>query len=286
MSAVIHAFFDDITYTYSYVLADTTSQKCAIIDAVKTFDYSSGRTDDKLVKRLVKVISDQGYQLDWILETHIHADHLSGAPDVKKLLGGRIGIGDRIVEVQAIFKKIFNAEDGFKPDGRQFDHLFHDGETFHIGQLAGEVLHTPGHTPACVCYHIEDMLFVGDTIFMPDVGTARADFPGGDAHALYASIKKILALPPDTRIFVCHDYPPPGRETRFETSVAEQRKSNMHVHDGISEAEFVRMRHERDATLAMPTLMIPSVQMNMRGGNMPPVEKNGVRYIKVPLDLL
>lgn len=286
MTALIHPFYDEITNTYSYILADSMSNRCVVIDAVKEFDYSSGRTDTSLLDRIVNTIKEEKYELDWILETHIHADHLSAAPDLKAQLGGRVGIGEKIVDVQSIFKDIFNAEDGFKPDGRQFDHLFKDGETFSIGELQGQIIHTPGHTPACICYHIEDMVFVGDTIFMPDVGTARADFPGGDAHILYKSIKKLLNLPSETRIFVCHDYPPEQRNSRFETSVAEQRDSNMHVRDGISEDEFVSMRQARDLTLDMPTLMIPSVQINMRGGNLPPVEKNGVRYIKVPLDLL
>lgn len=286
MPANIHPFFDEITSTYSYILADTINKTCAVIDAVKEFDYSSGRTNTGLIDRIIQTIEEEEYQLDWILETHIHADHLSAAPDLKKRLGGRVGIGDRIVDVQNIFMEIFNAEDGFKPDGRQFDHLFKDGETFTIGALQGKVLHTPGHTPACICYHIEDMVFVGDTIFMPDVGTARADFPGGDAHILYKSIHKLLNLPLATRMFICHDYPPEGRESRYETSVEEQRLNNMHVRNGISENEFVSMRTARDATLSLPTLMIPSVQVNMRGGNLPPVEKNGVRYIKVPLDLL
>lgn len=286
MPANIHPFFDKITNTYSYILADPISKTCAVIDAVKEFDYSSGRTNTGLVDRIIQTIEKEEYHLNWILETHIHADHLSAAPDLKKRLGGRVGIGGRIVDVQNIFKEIFNAEDGFKPDGRQFDHLFGDGETFAIGALQGKVLHTPGHTPACICYCIEDMVFVGDTIFMPDVGTARADFPGGDAHVLYKSIHKLLSLPPATRMFICHDYPPAGRESRYETSVEEQRLANMHVRDGISEDEFVAMRTARDATLSLPTLMIPSVQVNMRGGHLPPVEKNGVRYIKVPLDLL
>ncbi len=286
MTAKLHPFFDEITCTYSYILADTVSQTCAVIDAVKEFDYSSGRTDSGLVERIIHTIEAEGYRLDWILETHIHADHLSAAPDLKSRLGGRIGIGENIIAVQAMFKNIFNAEDGFKPDGRQFDHLFKDGESFNVGNLQGRVMHTPGHTPACICYLVENMVFVGDTIFMPDVGTARADFPGGDAHILYTSIRKLLDLPADTRMFICHDYPPDGRETRYETSVAEQRESNMHVRDGISEDEFVSMRTARDATLDMPTLMIPSVQVNMRGGMLPPVEKNGVRYIKVPINLL
>ncbi len=286
MSARVHPFFDDTTCTYSYILADPVNRICAVIDAVKEFDYSSGRTDTRLVDRVVSTIEDERYQLEWILETHIHADHLSAAPDLKKRLGGRVGIGEKIIDVQSIFREIFNTEEGFKPDGRQFDHLFKDGESFAIGELQGKIIHTPGHTPACICYHIEDMVFVGDTIFMPDVGTARADFPGGDAHLLYASIRNLLSLPPATRLFICHDYPPEGREVRYETTVKEQRESNMHVRDGISENEFVSMRKTRDAGLDLPTLMIPSVQVNMRGGHLPPVEKNGVRYIKVPLDLL
>jgi len=286
MTAKLHPFFDEITNTYSYILADTVTSVCAVIDAVKEFDYSSGRTDTTLEDKIVATIQRENYSLDWILETHIHADHLSAAPDIKSKLGGRVGIGEKIVDVQSIFKQIFNADEDFKADGREFDHLFKDGESFSIGELQGKVIHSPGHTPACICYHLEDMLFVGDTIFMPDVGTARADFPGGDANTLYKSIKKLLALPLETRIFICHDYPSNERLPRYETSVEEQRKKNMHVHDGISEEEFVSMRQARDKTLDMPTLMIPSVQINMRGGNLPAVEKNGVRYIKVPIDLL
>jgi glyoxylase-like metal-dependent hydrolase (beta-lactamase superfamily II) len=286
MTAKLHPFFDEITNTYSYILADTVTSVCAVIDAVKEFDYSSGRTDTTLIDKIVSTIQRENYSLDWILETHIHADHLSAAPDIKSKLGGRVGIGEKIVDVQSIFKQIFNADEDFKADGREFDHLFKDGESFSIGELQGKVIYSPGHTPACICYHLEDMLFVGDTIFMPDVGTARADFPGGDANTLYKSIKKLLALPLETRIFICHDYPSNERLPRYETSVEEQRKKNMHVHDGISEDEFFSMRQARDKTLDMPTLMIPSVQINMRGGNLPAVEKNGVRYIKVPIDLL
>lgn len=286
MTAVVHPFFDAITNTYSYILADSDSRICAVIDAVKEFDYASGRTDTTLINKIIATIKGNNYQLDWILETHIHADHLSAASTLKSELGGRVGIGEKIVDVQSIFKDIFNAEDGFKPDGRQFDHLFKDGENFTIGQLKGTVIHTPGHTPACICFYIEDLVFVGDTIFMPDVGTARADFPGGDAHMLYRSIRKLLSLPPETKMYICHDYPPETREARYESSIQEQRENNMHVRDGISEDEFVTMRTSRDATLSMPTLMLPSVQVNMRGGQLPPIEKNGVRYIKVPLDLL
>ena len=286
MTAKIHPFFDEITNTYSYILADSETNVCAVIDAVKEFDYSSGRTNTTLIDKIIAQIKHENYVLDWILETHIHADHLSAAQDLKSQLGGRIGIGEKIIDVQSIFMDIFNSNDGFKPDGREFDYLFKDGESFSIGKLQGKVIHSPGHTPACICYHIEDMLFVGDTIFMPDVGTARADFPGGDANMLYKSIKKLLSLPLQTRIFICHDYPTNEREPRYETSVEEQRNKNMHVHDGISEQEFVSMRKARDKTLDMPTLMIPSVQINMHGGNLPAVEKNGVRYIKVPLDLL
>jgi glyoxylase-like metal-dependent hydrolase (beta-lactamase superfamily II) len=286
MSARIHPFFDEITNTYSYILADPVTNVCAVIDSVKEFDYSSGRTDTALIDKIVAKIKHENYSLDWILETHIHADHLSAAPDLKSQLGGRVGIGEKIVDVQSIFMEIFNTDDDFKADGQEFDHLFKDGESFSIGELQGKVIHSPGHTPACICYHIEDMIFVGDTIFMPDVGTARADFPGGDANILYKSIKKLLSLPLETRIFMCHDYPTNERLPRYETSVEEQRNKNMHVHDGISEEEFVSMRQTRDKTLDMPTLMIPSVQINMHGGNLPPLEKNGVRYIKVPLDLL
>lgn len=267
MNAEVTPFFDKLSNTYSYILADNISNKCAVIDAVKDFDYASGRTNTTLIRQMIETIQERNYQLEWILETHIHADHLSAASELKTALGGKTGIGEKITDVQSIFKDIFNAEEGFKPDGRQFDHLFRDGERFTIGELEAQVIHVPGHTPACVCFHIGDMIFVGDTIFMPDVGTARADFPGGDARLLYQSIMKLLQLPEETRMFICHDYPPAGREPNCETSVAEQRAGNIHVHDGISEEEFVKMRAERDASLDMPTLMIPSVQVNMRGGN-------------------
>ena len=286
MSAKLHPFFDEDSDTFSYIVADENTGACAIIDAVKRFDYISGRTDTACADQIIDCVACHGYHLDWILETHIHADHLSAAPYIKEKLGGKIGIGEKITDVQTIFKKIFNAEDGFKADGRQFDHLFKDEEVFPIGGLAARVMHTPGHTPACISYLIDDMVFVGDTIFMPDVGAARADFPGGDAHALYRSIKKLLALPEQTKIMLCHDYPPDGRKAHFRTTVLEQRQRNIHINDSLSEEEFVRLRKERDLTLELPTLMIPSVQINMRGGRLPPVERNGVRYIKVPLDLL
>ncbi len=287
MNTIIHHFFDPDTHTFSYLVADRNTGACAVIDAVKDFDYHSGRTHTRSADEIIRTIEQEKYQLEWILETHIHADHLSAASCIKETLGGKIGIGEKITEVQEIFLTIFNAEEGFRPDGRQFDHLFCDAETFTIGTLEGTVLHTPGHTPACVTYAIAGRLFVGDTVFMPDVGTARADFPGGDPRQLYRSIKKILAYPDDTRIMICHDYPPDGRTTtRFQTTVAEQRRDNIQVHDGIREADYIALRAARDNTLPMPTLMIPSVQINIRGGKLPPIEKNGVRYIKVPLDLL
>jgi len=286
VSAKLHHFFDEDSSTFSYLVADEITNACAIIDAVKDFDYISGRTDTACADKIIRCIETNKYQLDWILETHIHADHLSAAPYIKEKLGGRIGIGEKITAVQTRFKKIFNAGEGFKPDGRQFDHLFKDEEEFHIGGISAKTMHTPGHTPACISYLIDDMAFVGDTIFMPDAGTARADFPGGDARELYRSIKKILSLPEQTKIMICHDYPPDGRTACFKTTVLEQRHNNIHINDKLSEQEFVRLRKARDSALEMPTLMIPSVQINMRGGKLPPVEKNGVRYIKVPLDLL
>ena len=227
-----------------------------------------------------------GLTVQWILETHAHADHLSAARHLQARVGGRIAIGEHIREVQAVFRKLYNLERDFLPDGRQFDHLFRDGETFRIGGLEAEAISVPGHTPACVAYRIGDAVFVGDTLFMPDVGTARADFPGGDAATLYRSIQRLLALPPATRLFVCHDYPPEGRAPAWETTVAEQRRANLHVHDGVSEAAFVALRQGRDARLEVPTLILPSIQVNIRAGHLPPEEDNGVRYLKIPLDTL
>ncbi|SDK42695.1 MBL fold metallo-hydrolase [Billgrantia gudaonensis] len=282
---VVTHFFDEPTNTFSYVVRDPDSRTCAILDSVLDFDYAAGRTDVRSADAIIDFIEREGLRVEWILETHVHADHLSAAPYLQDKLGGKTGIGARIVEVQEIFGKVFNAGTEFARDGSQFDRLFEEGDTFAIGKLEGRVLHTPGHTPACLTYVIGDAAFVGDTLFMPDYGTARCDFPGGDARTLFRSIRKVLALPDETRLFLCHDYQAPGRETyQHETTVAQQRAHNVHVHDGISEDAFVEMRTERDATLGMPRLIIPSVQVNMRAGEMPPAEDDGQVYLKVPLN--
>ncbi|MBD3898134.1 MBL fold metallo-hydrolase [Halomonas sp. ML-15] len=278
-------FFDEPTNTFSYVVQDPEGKSCAILDSVLDFDYAAGRTDVRSADEIIAFVRDNGLEVEWILETHVHADHLSAAPYLHEQLGGKTGIGARITVVQDVFGKAFNAGTEFARDGSQFDHLFEEGDTFAIGNLEGRVLHTPGHTPACLTYVIGDAAFVGDTLFMPDYGTARCDFPGGDARTLYRSIHKVLALPEETRLFLCHDYKAPGREEyQHETSVAEQRAHNVHVHQGISEEAFVKMRTERDATLGMPRLIIPSVQVNMRAGEMPPAENNGQIYLKVPIN--
>ncbi len=283
----IEAFFDPATFTYSYVVADPESGRCALIDSVLDYDAASGRTSTASADRIIAYVRAQGLEVEWILETHVHADHLSAAPYLKQALGGKLAIGDRITTVQSTFGKLFNAGSDFASDGRQFDHLFQDDETFAIGQLQARALHTPGHTPACMTYLIADAAFVGDTLFMPDYGTARCDFPGGDARTLYRSIHRLLSLPDATRLFMCHDYKAEGRdEFLYLTSVGEQRQRNIHIHEGISEEEFVQMRTERDATLSMPTLILPSVQINMRAGELPPAEDNGTRYLKIPLNVL
>ena len=282
----IQSFFDTQSNTFSYVVSCQNTGQCAVIDSVKNYDPASGRTDTQCADEVIDYIVDNKLELEWILETHIHADHLSAAPYIKNKLGGKTGIGNQICAVQKIFKTLL-AEDDFYTDGRQFDHQFEEGETFHIGKLQACVIHTPGHTPACITFVIEDAIFVGDTLFMPDSGTARCDFPGGDAHTLYQSISKILSLPDDYRVFICHDYGSKERQDVANiTTVKEERENNIHVGKHIAEDEFVKMRSERDATLKMPFLMIPSVQVNMRAGAMPPVEKNGVRYIKIPVDVL
>jgi glyoxylase-like metal-dependent hydrolase (beta-lactamase superfamily II) len=283
---ITEAFFDPATWTVTYVVADAQARRAAIIDPVLDYDPKSGRTDTESADKVLAFIKEQGLQVDWILETHAHADHLSAAHYLKQHTGARIAIGEHIRAVQSTFKKVFNLERSFLPDGSQFDHLFADGETFMIGQLEATALLVPGHTPADMAYRIGDSLFVGDTLFMPDIGTARADFPGGDAHALYRSIHRLLALPPDTRVYVCHDYPPDSRGPQWQTTIAEQAANNIHVHDGISEADFVAMRAARDATLGMPTLILPSIQVNIRAGDMPPAEDNGVHYLKIPLNAL
>ena len=286
MNPDITAFFDPATYTVSYIVADPTTHAAAIVDSVLDFDPNSGRTSKASADRLIEAVRARGLTIEWILETHVHADHLSAAPYLKETLGGRIGIGEHVRQVQKVFGKLFNAEPGFAPDGRQFDHLFTDGERFRIGALEAEVLHTPGHTPADLTYVIGDAAFIGDTLFMPDYGTARTDFPGGDARRLFHSIRRILDLPPATRLFTGHDYAPGGRGYAWESTVAEQRARNIHVHDGVGEDDFVALRTARDAKLDMPRLILPSVQVNMRAGHLPPPEDNGVRYLKLPLDRL
>ncbi|MDO3721561.1 MBL fold metallo-hydrolase [Marinobacter sp. chi1] len=282
---IVQPFFDEPTNTFSYVVRDPDSRACAIVDSVLDFDYASGRTALDSADQIIAYIRERDLNVEWILETHVHADHLSAAPYLHEQLGGRTGIGVHIRDVQEIFGKAFNAGTEFARDGSQFDRLFEGGDTFNIGGLEGHVMHTPGHTPACLTYVIGDAAFVGDTLFMPDYGTARCDFPGGDARALYQSIQKVLALPPSTRLFLCHDYKGPDREEYVPmTTVAEQIKDNIHVHEGVSEDEFVKMRTERDATLDMPRLILPSVQVNMRAGHMPPAEENGQIYLKVPIN--
>ena len=282
----VHGIFDEATWTVTYVVFEKQGSSCAIIDSVLDYDPKSGRTDHKSADKVIALVKANDLKVEWILETHAHADHLTAAPYLKQHLGGKTAIGDHIGGVQKVFKAIFNMEAGFKQDGSQFDHLFADGETIQIGAISGHAMYVPGHTPACVAYQFGDAVFVGDTMFMPDVGTARCDFPGGDAKTLYASTRKILSLPPETRLFMCHDYPPNGRPVNFQTTVAEQRAKNIHVHDGISEAQFVDMRTKRDATLAMPVLILPAVQINIRAGELPPKEDNGVSYVKIPLNAL
>ena len=282
----VHGIFDPATWTVTYVVYEKPGSACAIIDSVLDYDPKSGRTSHASADKAIAFIKANDLKLEWILETHAHADHLSAAPYLKQQVGGKTGIGDQITSVQKVFQGIFNMESSFKLDGSQFDHLFADGETIHIGNISGHTLFVPGHTPACVAYQFGDAVFVGDTMFMPDVGTARCDFPGGDAKTLYASTRKILSLPSATRLFMCHDYPPNDRPVVFETTVAEQRAKNIHVHDGISEAEFVDMRSKRDATLEMPVLILPAVQINIRAGELPPKEDNGISYAKIPLNAL
>jgi glyoxylase-like metal-dependent hydrolase (beta-lactamase superfamily II) len=286
MNPDVTGFFDPATFTVSYVVACPQTRQAAIIDSVLDFDPKAGRTSTPSADALIAHVRQRGLTVAWLLETHAHADHLTAAPYLKERLGGRIAIGAQIRTVQATFKKVFNLECTFPADGSQFDHLFEDGETFAIGALQARALHTPGHTPACLTYLIGDAAFVGDTLFMPDYGTARADFPGGDAATLYRSIRKVLSLPPETRLFMCHDYLPDGRPAKWETTVAEERARNIHVHDGVGEAEFVKMRTARDRTLNMPVLILPSVQVNIRAGHLPPPEDNGVSYLKLPINLL
>ena len=281
----VHGLFDTGTNSVSYVVADPATRRAAIIDSVLDFDARSGRTRTVSADRLLDLVRERRLTVEWILETHVHADHLSAAPYLQEKVGGKLAIGENITEVQKTFRTIFNLERSFSPDGRQFDHLFKDGDRFKIGNLDARVIYTPGHTPACITYVIGDAAFVGDTLFMPDYGTARCDFPGGDAAVLYRSIRKLFALPPETRVFLCHDYKAPGRdEYRWETTIAEQRAKNVHIHEGIGEAAFVAMRTTRDKSLSMPKLILPSVQINMRAGILPEPESNGVRYLKLPVD--
>ena len=288
----VEGFFDPATWTVSYIVLDKATNQCALIDSVLDYDPKSGRTSHASADLLIARVRELGATVQWILETHVHADHLSAAPYLKQQLGGKLGIGEHIKTVQSVFGRLFNAGSDFARDGRQFDHLFADEEGFSIGSLQARAMHTPGHTPACMTYVVSagegvdrtSAAFVGDTLFMPDYGTARCDFPGGDARTLYRSINKVLSLPPETLLYMCHDYQPGGREVQFVSTVADERAQNVHVRNGISEEEFVAMRHARDATLGMPTLILPSVQVNMRAGQLPEPEDNGTRYIKIPLN--
>ena len=286
MPLLIEAFFDHATSTVTYVAHAGDGSACAVIDPVLDYDPKAGRTSTASAERVGAFVREHSLQVAWLLETHAHADHLSAAPYLKKALGGRIAIGENIRTVQGVFKGVFNLGAELHADGRQFDHLFAPDETFSIGALQARALHVPGHTPADMAYKIGDAVFVGDTLFMPDVGSARCDFPGGDARMLYRSVQKLLALPAQTRLFMCHDYPPSTREPQWQTTVAEQRRSNIHLHDGVTEDEFVAMRTARDHTLEMPTLILPAIQVNIRAGALPEAEANGVRYLKIPLNTL
>ncbi len=285
MPPQVKGFFDPVTFTASYVARDPRSSACAIIDPVLDFDYASGRTHTKSADQIIAYVREQALRVEWIIETHVHADHFTAAPYLRAELGGKTVIGAAVTTVQQTFSKIFNTGSDFRTDGSQFDRLLRDGERFMIGEMEALASHTPGHTPACMTYVMGDAAFIGDTLFMPDYGAARADFPGGDARQLYRSIRKILAWPPATRLFLCHDYLAPGRsQFVWESTVAAQRAENLHIHEGVSEEDFVKMRKARDATLSMPALIIPAVQVNMRAGELPPAEANGVSYLKVPMN--
>ena len=287
MPALIEAFLDPASSTYSYVVYEADGGQCAIVDPVLDYDGAAGRTATTQADKIIAFVRAHRLQVQWLLETHAHADHLSAAPYLRGELGGKIAIGESISKVQDVFKALFNLEPAFRVDGSQFDQLFAPNESFMIGNLKATALHVPGHTPADMAYLIDgDVILVGDTMFMPDVGSARCDFPGGNANQMFASIQKLLAFPASVRLYVCHDYPPEGREPQCMTTVGEQRKSNIHVHDGIDEAAFVEMRTRRDAGLGMPTLLLPAIQVNVRAGNMPPAENNGVVYLKIPLNQL
>ena len=284
MNPVVKGFFDPDTWTVTYVVYEKAGSKCIIIDSVLSYDPKSGRTHTKMADQVVEFVKQNDLKTEWILETHAHADHVTAAPYLKTNLGGKVAIGDHISLVQGVFKSIFNLENAFPTDGSQFDHLLKDGEEVYFGNLSFKAIFVPGHTPACMAYQVGDAIFVGDTMFMPDVGTARCDFPGGDAHVLYQSMKKILSFPTQTRLFMCHDYPPNNRPVQFETTVAEQKKSNIHMHDGITEEQFIEMRTKRDATLEMPVLILPAIQVNIRAGEFPPNEENGIAYLKIPVN--
>lgn len=285
MKPVIRSFFDEATFTVTHVVADPVTNRAAIVDSVLDYDPASGRTSTASADAVAEYVRSNDLRVDWILETHVHADHLTAAPYLKEKLGGKIGIGAEIRTVQSVFGEIFNVETSFARDGRQFDRLFRDGDAFDVGLIAARVIHTPGHTPACVTYVIGDAAFVGDTLFMPDYGTARCDFPGGDARTLYRSIGRIFALPDETRLFMCHDYKAPGRaHFAWETTVGAERAGNIHVKRGVAEDDFVTMREARDKTLSMPRLILPSVQVNMRAGHLPPPEDNGTVYLKMPVN--
>jgi glyoxylase-like metal-dependent hydrolase (beta-lactamase superfamily II) len=282
----IRAFFDEATNTISYLVADPQTKRAAIVDPVLDYDHASGKASTKSADAILEAAKAEGFSVDWVLETHAHADHLSGAPYLKLRTGALVGIGEHIRSVQKIFRPVFNAVD-LSGDGSEFDRLFRDGERFPLGKLEVEVMHVPGHTPADVAYKIADAVFVGDTLFMPDFGTARADFPGGDARTLYRSMKRLLALPPETKLYMCHDYKSVGRDYyAWETTVGEERAHNVHVRDGIGEEEFVQMRETRDAKLAAPHLLMPSIQVNIRAGKLPPADANGVQYLKIPVKLV
>lgn len=286
MKPNIETFFEPATWTVSYVVFDEISGSCAIIDPVLDYDPKSGRTSTQFADKQIQFIKSQQLTVEWILETHAHADHLSSAHYLKSQLGGKIAIGKGIPTVQKTFKKIFNLGEEFVPDGSHFDHLFNDGEEFRVGKLSAKAISASGHTPADLAYQFDDVIFIGDTMFMPDVGTARADFPGGDARQLYRSIRRLLEFPPETRLFMCHDYPPTDRAVEWESTVAQQRMHNIHIHDGITEDEFVTMRTKRDATLDMPVLLLPSIQTNVRAGEMPPAEENDISYFKIPINVI
>ena len=283
---IVKAFFDQGTWTFTYVVYEKPNTPCVVIDSVLNYDPKSGHTKTKSADEVIAFVKEQGLTVDWILETHAHADHLSAAPYIQKHLGGKIAIGSHIQDVQKVFKGIFNLESEFPTNGSQFDYLIEEGQDIYAGNLTIHPLFVPGHTPACMAYAIGDAIFVGDTIFMPDVGTARCDFPGGNAKTLYQSVQKILSYPDDTRLFMCHDYPPTDRPIAYETTVGEEKRKNIHVHQGVTEAQFVEMRNQRDQTLEMPVLILPSIQVNIRAGHPPPAEANGKTYLKIPFNVL